>query len=127
MVDLAARHRRLAEDAEAQTLRVLRSGGYIGGPEVQSFCREVAESLSCRHAVGVGSGTEALILSLKALGIGPGHRVLVPALSFFASVESILYVGAEPVFAELAEGLEHNDIEARIGGPVRQLPFARLA
>lgn len=112
MVDLAARHRRVAEDAERRALEVLRSGWYIGGPNVAAFERAIAEHFGYAHGVGVGSGTEALILGLKAMGVGPGHRVLVPALSFFATVEAVLYVGATPVFGDVLADRPQLDPDA---------------
>jgi len=101
MVDLPARHQRVAADAERRALEVLRSGWYIGGPNVVELEQAMAERFQYAHAVGVGSGTEALILGLQAMGVGPGQRVLVPALSFFATAEAVLYLGATPVFGDV--------------------------
>ena len=101
MVDLTARHRRVAEDVERRVLEVLRSGWYIGGPNVAELEQAMAERFQYTHAVGLGSGTEALILGLQALGVRRGQRVLVPALSFFATAEAVLYLGATPVFGDV--------------------------
>jgi UDP-2-acetamido-2-deoxy-ribo-hexuluronate aminotransferase len=112
MVDLAARHRRVADDAERRVIEVLRSGWYIGGPVVAGAEAALAARFDYTLGVGVGSGTEALILALKALGIGPGARVLVPALSFFATAEAVLYVGAEPVFGDVLADRPLLDVSA---------------
>jgi dTDP-4-amino-4,6-dideoxygalactose transaminase len=80
--------------------RVLDSGHFILGPEVSAFEREIGESLGA-HAIGCASGTDALMLALRALDVGPGDEVIVPALSFVASAEAVVLVGATPVFADI--------------------------
>jgi dTDP-4-amino-4,6-dideoxygalactose transaminase len=90
----------LDEVAERQNA-VLRSGRYILGPEVEAFEREFANYLGVRHCVGVANGTEALTIALRALGVGPGDEVVVPALTFFATAEAVVNCGATPVFCDV--------------------------
>lgn len=76
-------------------------GSFILGPNVQAFEKEFAEAVGVKHAVSVANGTDALILSLRALGIGPGDEVITTPFTFFASAEAINIVGATPVFADI--------------------------
>jgi dTDP-3-amino-3,4,6-trideoxy-alpha-D-glucose transaminase len=83
---------------------VARSGAFTGGAEVEAFEEEFAAYCGTRHAVGVSSGTEALALALRALEIGPGDEVIVPANSFIATAEAVTLVGATPRFVDVDEG-----------------------
>lgn len=100
-VDLAVRDDSLRAQMLAAADRVLRSGQYILGPEVEAFEREFATMCDARYAVGVANGTDALVLALKALGIGPGDEVITAPNSFLASASSIVLAGARPVFADV--------------------------
>src|SRR5215471_9830880 len=80
---------------------VLAGGMHVGGPEVEAFEREIAEYVGTRHAVALGSGTDALILGMIAAGIGPGDEVITPPNSFVASTAAIVRTGATPVFADV--------------------------
>jgi len=101
MADLAAQHARLAPKIDAAVGRVLKSGRYIGGPTVAELESSAGQLFGLAHTVGVNSGTDALILSLQAMGIGPGARVAIPALSFFATAEAVIAVGATPIFIDV--------------------------
>ncbi len=101
MVDLSAQTEALFPELERAVLGVLRSGRFILGPNVEAFEREAAAFLRVRFAIGVGSGTDALVVGLRALGIGPGDEVIVPSFTFFATAEAVSLVGATPIFAEI--------------------------
>ncbi len=101
LLDLQPGLRALRSEIDAALRRVLDSGTFIGGPEVSAFERELAEYLGVAECVSLNSGTDALVLGLRALGVGPGHEVIVPAFGFFASAEAVSAVGARPVFADI--------------------------
>ena len=101
MADLGAQHAPLLRDLEAAPARVLASNRFILGEEVAAFEREMTAALGIRHAVGVSSGTDALLALLIAAGVGPGDDVVTTPYSFFATVEAIVRLGARPVFADL--------------------------
>jgi dTDP-4-amino-4,6-dideoxygalactose transaminase len=101
MVDLAAEHAQVGAAVEEAVLRVLRTGHYVLGPETAAFEAELAELVGTSQAVGVGSGTEALALALRSVGVGPGDEVVLPAFTFFATAEAILLCGGRPVFADI--------------------------
>ena len=91
----------LGTDLEEAVLQVLRSGQYIGGAAVKAFEDAFATSVGTSHAVGCNSGTDALILGLRALEIGPGDEVITCSFSFFPTAEAISAVGATPVFVDV--------------------------
>jgi len=101
MVDLASEYAQVGPAIEQAVLGVLRSGKYVLGPETEAFEQELAEFVGTRFAVGVGSGTEALCLALRALGVGPGDQVITSPFTYFATIEAILFTGAEPVFVDI--------------------------
>ena len=90
------------QDAIADKLRdVAASGRYILGPEVQAFEEEFAAWLGAAHCVGVGNGTDALQIALRAAGVGPGDDVVMPSLTFYATAEAAANLGARPVFCDI--------------------------
>jgi dTDP-4-amino-4,6-dideoxygalactose transaminase len=101
LIDLAAQHSQLQPELQRAFERVLADQAFILGPEVSAFEQEIAELIDVPHAIGVSSGTDALLLALMALGIGPGDEVLVPAFSFFATAGCVARVGARPVFVDI--------------------------
>ena len=100
-LDLAAEWAELGEELERAALRVLASGRYVLGPEVEAFEREFARFQRVEHAVGVASGTDALVLALRALGVERGDRVLTSPFTFFASAASIDWIGARVVLCDV--------------------------
>lgn len=96
-LSLEAAYAELREEIEAAMLRVGRRGWYVLGEELEAFEAEFAAYLGARHCIGVGNGLEALVLSLRAFGIGPGDEVLVPAHTFVATWLAVSQVGATPV------------------------------
>ena len=103
-VPMAALDREQAElggALRAAVNRVLEGGRFILGPEVAAFEAEVGAALDGAHAVGCGNGTDALVLALRALEIGPGDEVIVPGFTFAATAEAVALVGATPVFADI--------------------------
>lgn len=109
MVDLQSEVAELWSELSPAVERVLRSGQFIGGPEVEALEREVAEFLGVRHVLGLNSGTDALLLGLEALGVGPGDEVITSPFSFFATSEAILRLGAKPVFVDIDEATLNLD------------------
>jgi dTDP-4-amino-4,6-dideoxygalactose transaminase len=101
VLDLTPELANLRGELNVAIQRVLLSGQFIMGPEVAAFEAEVAEYLGVGHAVGVNSGTDALVIGLKALGIGPGDEVVTTPFTFFATAEAISQVGAVPVFVDI--------------------------
>ena len=91
----------LLEEVAARQRRVLESGRYILGPEVEAFEAELAAWAGVAHCVGVASGTDALTIALRGLGVGPGDEVVVPALTFYATAEAVVHAGAVPVFCDV--------------------------
>jgi dTDP-4-amino-4,6-dideoxygalactose transaminase len=101
LVDLKAAYHRLQAEIDAATVRVLAGGWYILGPEVSAFEAEFAAYLGVEHAVGVASGTDAVLLALRALGVGPGDEVITVAHTAVATVAAIELAGATPRFVDI--------------------------
>lgn len=117
ILDLSPEIDELWEELNEAVQRVMRSGRFIMGPEVRQLEEEAAAYLGAEHAVGVNSGTDALVIGLRALGIGPGDEVITTPFTFFATAESISMVGAEPVFVDVhpeSFNLDPSKIEAAI-------------
>jgi dTDP-4-amino-4,6-dideoxygalactose transaminase len=101
ILNLTRQYRAIKDEIDAAIQRVLNSGRFILGPEVEAFEAEIAEYLGVEHAIGVASGTDALLLSLKALGVGPGDGVIIPSFTFFATAGAVVNAGATPIFVDI--------------------------
>jgi dTDP-4-amino-4,6-dideoxygalactose transaminase len=117
LVDVQAQYAPLTEELRNRFEGVLESAQFIRGPNVKAFEEEAAAYLGVRRAVGVANGTDALVLVLDAMGIGPGDEVICPAFTFYATAESIARRGATPVFADIDAAtlnLDPEDVSGRI-------------
>jgi dTDP-4-amino-4,6-dideoxygalactose transaminase len=117
LIDVKAQYAPLVSELEERFSAVLQSGRFIFGPEVEAFEHEAAAFLGVPHAIGVANGTDALVLSLEALGIGDGDEVVCPSFTFYATAEAIARVGATPVFADVDPvtlNLDPEDVAGRI-------------
>jgi dTDP-4-amino-4,6-dideoxygalactose transaminase len=117
LVDVKAQYAPLIPELKQAFADVLENGQFVFGPNTKAFELEAAAYLSVPETVGCGNGTDALVLVLDALGIGPGDEVVCPAFTFFATAEAIARIGAAPVFAEVdpaTMNLDPEDVAERI-------------
>lgn len=124
-LDLGAAYRELKPQIDAAVARVLDSGYYILGPEVEAFEAEWAAYCEARHAVGLANGLDALVLALRALDIGPGDEVIVPSNTYIATWLAVSAVGATPVPVE-PDPATHNIDPARIAAAITERTKALL-
>lgn len=101
MLDLQAQYQPIRDEILAAVTRVCDSQRFIMGPEIDGLEREMAAMLGVKHAVGVSSGTDALLLAMMALGVGPGHEVVTSTYSFFATAGCVARLGATPVLVDI--------------------------
>ncbi|HEY7229195.1 MAG TPA: DegT/DnrJ/EryC1/StrS family aminotransferase [Pseudolabrys sp.] len=114
-IDVAAQRRRLGPAIDAAVAKVLNHCQFILGPEVRIFERELAAFCGARHVVTCASGTDALVLALRAMGIGPGDAVLCPSFTFCATAEVAALVGATPVFVDVDAATFNIDAKGIVG------------
>jgi len=134
MIDLGGAHAPLETELVAAFARVLRSGRFILGHEVEAFEREIARAIGIDHAVGMSSGTDALLATLMALDLEPGDEVICPTFTFFSTAGSVWRAGLRPVFADVSAhsfNAGRAELEPRIGPRTRAIVavhlFGRLA
>ena len=125
LLDLGAAYRELKPEIDAAVSRVLESGWYILGPEVEAFESEWAAYCEAKHAVGLANGLDALTLALRALDIGPGDEVIVPSNTYIATWLAVTGVGATPVPVE-PDAATHNIDPARIEAAITSRTRALL-
>ncbi len=101
ILDLKQEYLELKNEIDAAMARVLGSGGFVGGPEVAALEHELAAYLKVPHVVTCGSGTDALFIALKAMGVGPGDEVITTPFTFIATLEAIQHAGATPVLVDI--------------------------
>ena len=124
LVDVRAQYAPLQSELEAVFADVLESGAFIRGPNYKAFQDEAARFLGVAQTVGVANGTDALVLVLDALGIGPEDEVICPSFTFYATAEAIVRRGATPVFADIDRAtlnLDPADVERKIGPRTRAI------
>jgi dTDP-4-amino-4,6-dideoxygalactose transaminase len=124
LVDLKTEVGQLWDELQPAVEEVLRSGRFVSGPNVQAFERETAAYVGVRHAIGLNSGTDALVIGLRALGVGSGDEVITTPFTFVATAEAICRVGARPVFVDIDPrtfNLDPAEIERHVTAHTRAL------
>jgi dTDP-4-amino-4,6-dideoxygalactose transaminase len=124
LVDVHSQYAPLKPQLEALFREVLESGEFIRGPHYRAFEEEAAAYLGVQETVGVANGTDAIVIVLDALGIGPGDEVICPAFTFYATAESIARRGATPVFADVDPvtlNVDPEDVAAKITDRTRAI------
>ncbi|MEA4901454.1 DegT/DnrJ/EryC1/StrS family aminotransferase [Desulfitobacterium sp.] len=117
LLDLKAQYLTIKDDIDQAIMRVLDSSKFILGPEMKTFEKEMAAYCGVKEAVAVGNGTDALLLSLRGLGVGPGDEVITTPFTFFASAETVAALGATPVFVDIDPvtlNMDLNQLEAKV-------------
>ena len=117
LLNLKRQYSYLKKDIETAISEILDRGAYINGPQTKKFEKRMEDYLEVKHAIGVGNGTDALVIALEALGIGKGDEVITSPFTFFATAEAISVVGAKPVFVDVKLedfNIDENKIEEAI-------------
>lgn len=117
LIDLVAQYESIRDEVQAAVQRVFENQAFVLGEEVENFEADIARYCDARHAIGCASGTDALLLALMALGVGPGDEVITSPYSFFATASCIVRAGARPVFVDIdpvSYNLDPQAVEAAI-------------
>ena len=129
MLDLVAEHTPYRTELQSAFDRVLDSGRFVLGPEVEAFEREIGAWIGVPHAIGVSNGSDALLLALQAVGVGPGDEVICPTYTFFATAGAVARLGGVPVFVDSAEccyNLRADQVAAKIGPKTKAIIVVHL-
>jgi dTDP-4-amino-4,6-dideoxygalactose transaminase len=129
MLDLVAEHAPYRAELQSAFDRVLDSGRFVLGPEVEAFEREIGAWIGTPHAIGVSNGSDALLLALQAVGVGPGDEVICPTYTFFATAGAVARLGGVPVFVDSAEccyNLRADQVAAKIGSKTKAIIAVHL-
>ena len=129
MLDLVAEHAPYRTELLSAFERVLDSGRFVLGPEVEAFEHEIGNWIGIPHAIGVSNGSDALLLALQAVGVGPGDEVICPTFTFFATAGAVARLGGVPVFVDSAEccyNLRADQVAAKIGPKTKAIIAVHL-
>jgi len=129
MLDLVAEHKPYRAELLAAFVKVLDSGRFVLGPEVEAFEQEIGKWIGVPHAIGVSNGSDALLLALQAVGVGPGDEVICPTFTFFATAGAVARLGGVPVFVDSAEccyNLRADQVAAKIGPKTKAIIAVHL-
>ena len=129
MLDLVAEHAPYRAELQLAFDRVLDSGRFVLGPEVEAFEGEIGAWIGTPHAIGVSNGSDALLLALQAVGVGPGDEVICPTYTFFATAGAVARLGGVPIFVDSAEccyNLRADQVVAKIGPKTKAIIVVHL-
>ena len=129
MLDLVAEHAPYRAELQSAFDRVLDSGRFVLGPEVEAFEVEIGAWIGTPHAIGVSNGSDALLLALQAVDVGPGDEVICPTFTFFATAGAVARLGAVPIFVDSAEccyNLRADQVVAKIGPKTKAIIAVHL-
>ena len=129
MLDLVAEHAPYRAELQSAFDRVLDSGRFVLGPEVEAFEKEIGAWIGTPNAIGVSNGSDALLLALQAVGVGPGDEVICPTYTFFATAGAVARLGGVPIFVDSAEccyNLRADQVVAKIGPKTKAIIVVHL-
>ena len=121
LLDLQAQYAKIRPEIEREVLRVMESQRFIMGPDVERLEHEIAAYCGAKHGIGCASGSDAILLALKALGVGPGDEVLTVPYSFFATAGYIVHSGAQPIFVDVEPDTFNMDV-SQVGAVLDKHP-----